>query len=45
MSSPQHVFLVYIRTTQDKLWEAITSPDFTVKYFHETGGEEASPES
>ncbi len=36
MSAPQHVFVVYIRTTQDKLWEAITSPDFTVKYFHET---------
>lgn len=36
MSAPRHVFVVYIRTTPDKLWEAITSPDFTVQYFHGT---------
>lgn len=36
MSSPSHVFVTYIRTSPDKLWEAITSPDFTVQYFHET---------
>ncbi len=36
MSSPSHVFVTYIRTSPDKLWEAITSPDFTVRYFHGT---------
>ena len=36
MSSRSHVFVTYIRTSPDKLWEAITSPDFTVQYFHGT---------
>ncbi len=36
MSRPQHVFVTYIRTTPDKLWEGIASPDFTVQYFHGT---------
>jgi uncharacterized protein YndB with AHSA1/START domain len=27
------VYVTYIRTTPDKLWEALTSPDFTRKYW------------
>jgi uncharacterized protein YndB with AHSA1/START domain len=32
--APQHVFEVYIRTTPERLWEAITSPDYTRRYFY-----------
>jgi len=39
MSSPKHVYEVYIRTTPEKLWEAITGPEFTRKYFYETSVE------
>jgi len=34
MSAPKHVYEVYIRTTPEKLWEAITDPELTVLYFH-----------
>src|ERR671930_1920511 len=33
MDRPRHVFQVYIRTTPDQLWQAITDPSFTVRYF------------
>jgi uncharacterized protein YndB with AHSA1/START domain len=28
------VYRVYIKATPEAIWEAITSPEFTVKYFH-----------
>jgi uncharacterized protein YndB with AHSA1/START domain/DNA-binding transcriptional ArsR family regulator len=31
---PRHVFQVYIRTSPDQLWQAITDPSFTLRYFH-----------
>jgi len=31
---PRHVFQVYIRTTPNQLWRAITDPDFTQRYLH-----------
>ena len=34
MTGPNHVYEVYIRTTPDKLWQAITDPDFTCRYFY-----------
>ena len=34
MDRPRHVFQVYIRTTPDRLWQAITDPSFTQRYFH-----------
>ena len=34
MDRPRHVFQVYIRTTPEELWQAITDPDFTERYFH-----------
>src|SRR5919197_869892 len=34
MDRPSHVFQVYIRTTPEQLWQAITNPDFTERYFH-----------
>ena len=32
----QHVHVVHIRTTPEKLWSAITRPEFTRQYFHGT---------
>jgi uncharacterized protein YndB with AHSA1/START domain len=32
---PRHVYEVYIRTTPEKLWRAITDPTFTRQYFYE----------
>jgi uncharacterized protein YndB with AHSA1/START domain/DNA-binding transcriptional ArsR family regulator len=31
---PRHVFQVYIRTTPERLWQAIIDPEFTQRYFH-----------
>jgi uncharacterized protein YndB with AHSA1/START domain len=33
---PDQVYELWIRTTPERLWEAITSPDWTHRYFHET---------
>jgi len=34
MDRPRHVFQVYIRTSPEQLWQAITDPTFTLRYFH-----------
>jgi uncharacterized protein YndB with AHSA1/START domain/DNA-binding transcriptional ArsR family regulator len=31
---PRHVFQVYIRATPEQLWQAITDPQFTQRFFH-----------
>jgi len=36
MTPPKHVYEVYIRTTPEKLWNAITDPEFTKQYFYGT---------
>jgi uncharacterized protein YndB with AHSA1/START domain/DNA-binding transcriptional ArsR family regulator len=33
MSAPKHVFEVYIRTTPERLWQAITDPAMTSAYY------------
>lgn len=33
MEKPKHVYQVWIRTTPQRLWQAITSPDDTLQYF------------
>ncbi len=33
MTGPKHVYVLYIRTTPEKLWQAITSTAFTKQYF------------
>ncbi len=35
-AQPKHVYEVFIRTTPQKLWDAITKPEFTQQYFYET---------
>lgn len=39
MTRPAHVYVTYIKTTPAKLWEALTHPDFTRRYFHRTAVE------
>lgn len=36
MSTPDQIYVVYIRTTADKLWQALTEPELTRQYFHGT---------
>ncbi|TDF96280.1 SRPBCC family protein [Paenibacillus piri] len=33
MTDPSFIYVTYIATTPEKLWEALTSSDFTEKYF------------
>jgi uncharacterized protein YndB with AHSA1/START domain/DNA-binding transcriptional ArsR family regulator len=33
MSGPKHIYVVYIRTTPEKLWQAITATGLTKQYF------------
>ncbi len=35
-STLKHRYVVYIRATADELWNALTNPDVTQKYFHGT---------
>ena len=36
MSASRFVYVTYIRTTPEKLWQALTDPDFTRRYWAET---------
>lgn len=36
MERPRHVFQVYIRTEPERLWQAITDPSFTERFFFQT---------
>ncbi len=36
MSLPALVFEIEIKSTPERIWEAITSPDLTRRYFHDT---------
>ena len=33
MSNTEHVYTTYIKTTPEKLWTAITNPEFTRQYW------------
>lgn len=33
-TKPSHVFVVFIRTTPERVWEAITTSEFTVHYYY-----------
>jgi uncharacterized protein YndB with AHSA1/START domain len=34
MAKPKHVFQTYIRASAEQVWQAITDPEFTRRYFH-----------
>lgn len=36
MNSPRHVYTIFIRTSPDRLWEALTSAEDTRRYFYGT---------
>jgi uncharacterized protein YndB with AHSA1/START domain/DNA-binding transcriptional ArsR family regulator len=36
MTSPKHVYELYIRTSPERLWQAITDPELTQRYYHDT---------
>jgi uncharacterized protein YndB with AHSA1/START domain/DNA-binding transcriptional ArsR family regulator len=36
MEKPKHVYQIWIRTTPERLWDAITKPDETARYFFGT---------
>ena len=36
MQKPKFVYVTYIRTTPEKLWQALTQPEFTRKFFCNT---------
>ena len=36
MEKPKHVYQIWIRTTPEVLWEAITNSEFTKKYFYQS---------
>jgi uncharacterized protein YndB with AHSA1/START domain/DNA-binding transcriptional ArsR family regulator len=46
-ASPEQVYQVFIKATPEQIWDAITRPEFTARYFHgaqvETTGEAGSP--
>lgn len=41
MAAPRHVFQTHIRATPEAIWQAITDPEFTRRYFHQTAVESA----
>lgn len=36
MDKPRYVYVTYIATTPEKLWAALTAPEFTERYFYKT---------
>jgi uncharacterized protein YndB with AHSA1/START domain len=39
MTAPLHVYQIYIRASAEQVWQAITDPAFTRRYFHRTAFE------
>ena len=46
-AKPEQVYQIFIKATPERIWDAITKPEFTSAYFHgarvETNGETGSP--
>ena len=40
-TKPSHVFVVFIRTTPERVWEAITNSEFTIHYYYSSTVESA----
>ena len=32
-TGPKHIFVIYIKTTKEKLWDALTNPEMTSQYY------------
>ena len=33
---PKYIFVIYIKTTKEKLWDALTNPEMTSKYYYKS---------
>jgi uncharacterized protein YndB with AHSA1/START domain/DNA-binding transcriptional ArsR family regulator len=46
-AKPEQVYQIFIKATPERIWDAVTKPEFTSAYFHgarvETNGETGSP--
>ena len=36
MSAPTHVYEIFVKASPQRVWQAITDPDYTRRYFHRT---------
>src|SRR3546814_12282394 len=36
MPRPNHVFQIYIQASPERIWQALTEPEFTAQYFYGT---------
>ena len=36
MNAARHVYEIYIKSTPEQVWQALTDPEFTAQYFHRT---------
>ena len=36
MSAPTHVYEIFVKASPRRVWQAITDPDYTRRYFHRT---------
>jgi uncharacterized protein YndB with AHSA1/START domain len=41
MPAPSHVYEIFVKATPDEVWQAITDPGYTRRYFHRTAVESA----
>jgi uncharacterized protein YndB with AHSA1/START domain len=41
MTTPSHVYEIFVKATPERVWQAITDPDYTRRYFHRTAVESA----
>ena len=39
MPRPNHVYEIYIRTTPERLWQALVDPELTRRYYYGCGFE------
>ena len=39
--APVHIYQTYIRASAERVWQAITDPEFTKRYWHRTAFESA----
>ena len=36
MSAPRHVYEIFVQASPRRVWQAITDPEYTRRYFHRT---------
>jgi uncharacterized protein YndB with AHSA1/START domain len=41
MATPAHIYEIFVKATPERVWQAITDPEYTTRYFHATAIESA----